>query len=966
MNREALIQGWTERHKVSFAGFVRAVRERCREISSGRSPQGKESSLDPQLRRWSTGHDNLDGRPDADDVMQSIADVLETPRETLFPPPSRSDPALFPIPEFELIGPFDPRHESPCFASPLWQSHGPSALFPDHDGAEINWFRPQEASAMWVHAPAGAGRSFVAHWHQHHWKTHLWNRDDPGRFPPAVFIARSLDDLREIAWPPGTQPMIVDLASASGDLRVLRALAHHGAMVIAPFPCPVVEDPGKLASLSAWREFEWAPGVTWRRAFIDWVGERVTRRDVETLLDTAAVSTWVDAIDPHVRIFNTPETLLGILRFAHEHGEKRLQGRFGADLAREWLAVSLERYASSTVRDVWLREAAPRAIEAMIVAWWAEPRLTWNDRIREEDWEALVPAEATGSADDAREEAFRITTQLDRKLPRSKRRDLEKERAALLLRPSGRGDVVRTLTAARILRRREAGTLQLAPSWIPAAFMFTQLGQEISAGAVSAWGRAAIDPSRQVDVDAALDRLSWDPLGKIIHRVLAAFDPRSLPLVGAVEALFLAVGRKLRRGYAVPAGCEEVLSRLLAHQLRLLVVRVKAGLPAPRTRGGPYESQQAGAHFLAACWDWSFARPRPVGFDTLIHPWEFPGWSTPDLEALPAALRFHEGDGLRGPLTEIEREGARRLAELALRTLRRCVGDFARGKLDDAPSFLIVAAVALAPERRASLLEVLQKVRDGELRHDLAARWISEMPEAERSATLDAIWEALLSEGKEVERLLLALAPAHRGSWMKEALTGRPSVPFSTLDAMLRDRLPIKALRERASADGGWNEQRVALLVARAPDVFRMQLIEPLVDLARDQNASRDLVDGLAAAALARPDAMLDVLFAIAESDHAAHRVVGTLWRIAPDLVGQRAAEAWRERGTTRPWIEWMPPDNLGPALSVFESAPERWLGRRIRDWLAGQLPGAGPLAERVWALLEQDRTMREESEASS
>ncbi len=302
---------------------------------------------------------------------------------------------------------------------------------------------------------------------------------------------------------------------------------------------------------------------------------------------------------------------------------------------------------------------------------------------------------------------------------------------------------------------------------------------------------------------------------------------------------------------------------------------------------------------------------------------------------------------------------------MALRTLGRCSGDFASGTLN-APSFLVVAAVALAHERRASLPAVLQKVRDGALPHDLAARWISEMPEMERVATLDAIWEALLEGGREVEGLLLALAPAHRESRMREALTGRPSVPFSALDEMLRARLPIEALCERASADVGWNEQRVALLVARAPDAFRMQLLEPLVNLARRPSASRDLVDGLAVAGLARPDEMLDVLMVIAENRHAAHRVVGALWRIAPELIGARAAEAWRERGTTRPWIESMPWENLGPALAVFESVPERNLGLGIRNWLARQLPGAGPLAERVWALLERDRTMQEESGESS
>ena len=961
MNRDAAIQAWLKRNQTTkFARFVEAVRERFGEIRPGEAPKGAARSLDPQLRRWHEGQDNLEGRADADTLKQAIADVLDVPPDELFPRPAKTDPSLFPIVEFEAIGPFDPRHESPCFESPFQQSRGPGVMLPEFDEPGINWFRPQQdASAKWVHAPSGSGRSFVSHWHRHHWKSHPWDRHDPRRPAPAVFVVEKLNDLRNVSWPPSTQPMIVELASADEDLGVLRELARHSVTVLAPFPCMAVEGqgPGEFAKLYAWREFAWAPGTSWRHAFVSWVGERIQRRGLDTLLDVVAFDRWADAVDPHCRIFNTPEALLGLLQVVHDHGERRLRERFGAELAREWLSVGFERYGQATVREVWLRESAPRAIEEMVAAWWSSPQLAWNDRIPEESWAALVPAEAAGSVDEARERVLRINAQLKRKVAASKKRELEAERERLLARPSSRGDVVQSLKAARLLRPREMGTLQMTPSWIPAAIASTRLKREIAHGPDVSWGRAAVDPSRQVDVDAALDTLSWQELNGAATRILASPDATSLPFVGAIEALFLAVGRKLRHGHAVPRACDAALSGVLDHQLRLLVRRIKGGLPAPRTRGGPHEPDQAGAHFLAACWDWSFARPRPADFDGTIHPWEFPGWSVPALDEVPPALRFHEGRERHGPLAEIERDGARRLAELSLQVLRRCSGDF-RGGLLNAPAFLVVAAVACALDRRPSLPAVLRRVRESALPHDLAYRWISAMAEGERNAVLDAIWDTLLDEEQGVERLLLALAPVHHENLILETMNGRVSVPLSSLDEMLRARLPVEALRERIAGDGGWDDRRVAALIARVPDAYRLDLVQSLVDIACRPEASTYLVHALADVGIARPHEMVNVLMSLAENSPAAHRVVGTLWQIAPTQTLARATAAWRERGATNPWIDWMPVANLGAALAVFEAAPARPLSPSVRDWLARQLPGAGPLAERVWALMERDRTL--------
>ena len=98
------------------------------------------------------------------------------------------------------------------------------------------------------------------------------------------------------------------------------------------------------------------------------------------------------------------------------------------------------------------------------------------------------------------------------------------------------------------------------------------------------------------------------------------------------------------------------------------------------------------------------------------------------------------------------------------------------------------------------------------------------------------------------------------------------------------------------------------------------------------------------------------MLVEIASDRHVAHDVVPALWDWRPDSLREWAEVAWRERDSTEPWITYMPRHRLGSVLEVFEAVPERRLSSSLLRWLSRTLPGAGPLADRIWALLEREQ----------
>jgi hypothetical protein len=949
----ARVDTWMKQNKRTLADFVRAVRESFRARNEGRDPSGKPRSFDPQIRRWHDGVYDFGNHPDCDAIRQAIADVLDVELAVLFPRAEGHEPAQFPIESFSLLGPFDARHDDPCFTSALVIRHtgGPMAVT---DGFQplprFDWLRPRHRSAAWVHTPPGAGRSFVAHWHSHRWKHHAWDPNNPSALPPSVHVVDKLEDLNAHRWPPETQRMVVEVREAGGDDGVLMPLRERRAIVLAPFECPRATTVDGYPA--GWMRVEWSPDLPWRHDYVRWVSSRLQKIGLEhdSLLDEQAFVKWIDEVDPRCRLFDTPEALLGLLEFVHGHGEAALARSFGPDLARTILTAQLARHQEDSARGQWLREFATSVVERMLAAGWRHAQLSWGRALLGEQWASLVPADAVGGVDGGREEARDLRAKLKHKVSAAERKKLELRLDEVLAQPPSASEVVGAFRQARLLRPCGIGALQFVPGWIADAAARGATEGMIQNDEPEVWGRLAVDPTRRSVVDTVLTNLPWEGLARVATRAARAHHARStLGTMGALEAVFAAVGAKVC-AVDLPVALREVFADVAAQQVGLLAPHYTNGLPAPRTRPGA--SETGGASFLAACWAWSFVLPRPDFHLSEGAVWLFPGWARPTLDRLPDAFNHHEGRSPRGPLADVEEDGIHRLAGLAPFVLDACPGSLPEHRT---PWYFAVAAIARATRRDwdfAPLVRSLPRRRHVFARLERELRALSDDL---RTETISGIWRALLSEHALPEDLLLGLTSPGEVAAYNGRLLDWDDV-LSPLDAMLRANLPLVALQERIRTHPHWDEGGVELLLARAPRNVRNDLARTFLDLPTPAGVLSPGVAGVARAALQRPDEMFDVLVTIADDPHHAYSVVPLLWRTRPELVRLRAEARWREHGATERWIFWGCDEAIESVLAVFEAVPERPLTPELTSLLSRKLPEVGALADRVWNLLEREQ----------
>jgi hypothetical protein len=279
--------------------------------------------------------------------------------------------------------------------------------------------------------------------------------------------------------PPSKVPMPLiaevletDPATDEAALKEL-AKAASNLCVLAPFRRDVVRG----GDAHRWRDVEWSPNADWRERLIKWANARApTPEDV----DVEEVLSFLDAIDPHSRLFTTPGDVLAVAARAYRAGLPRGAGAL-RDLVRESLGRSL-----STNESAWVRTFGIAAVEALV-----EGRLTATERgvgpLHLDEWATLlpldlVPIEPASPAAKGKQRGLDATE----KLP---------ARQAL-----------RLLADAEVLRTTDDGRFDVAP-WVRAAIERERLARDIKRADLG-WALLAVEPTRRAVVDDALDAAS--------------------------------------------------------------------------------------------------------------------------------------------------------------------------------------------------------------------------------------------------------------------------------------------------------------------------------------------------------------------------------------------------------------------------------------------------------------------------
>ncbi|MSP91875.1 MAG: hypothetical protein EXR79_08775 [Myxococcales bacterium] len=290
----------------------------------------------------------------------------------------------------------------------------------------------------------------------------------------------------------------------------------------------------------------------------------------------------------------------------------------------------------------WLRERGTVVVQGMLER--RAPRLDlrgWR-RASRSQWEEMVEPSLGVRGVSVRAPLVALARVKDA----SKRLEAAHALADDLLARTPR-DVVDHLIRAGLLAPAGGGHWSLEPPWHVTAWIEDWLRQQVTADDLG-WGRLAFDPDKRDVLDRVLDRVVQEP--GMLDRLLPHLPPLATTpaAIGAVEAVFAAVGRALEDGRMTACGTDK-LHLLWAAQIGCCIHRYTTpSPPQPLSRRGSTDPWHDVPAWIRTSWAWSFGLPAPATPVPTAFVWLFPGWTRPPLASLPQHFGFYAHEG--GPL----------------------------------------------------------------------------------------------------------------------------------------------------------------------------------------------------------------------------------------------------------------------------------------------------------------------------
>ncbi|MDY7227892.1 hypothetical protein [Hyalangium rubrum] len=777
---------------------------------------------------------------------------------------------LFAFEDFPRARPFDPEQETPCLLG------------------NDDWFEPLGPRSRWIHAPPGSGRSFTVHYHHY-------------RYGARLVHASTLSEA--LAQLPRSEPVLIEVERAEDEDQAIeqQLLAREDAVfVIAPFPCWAIRNPRRQTGGSGkespdpegpqWPEYRsWQPHAQWRTRFIEWISQRV---DPGAQINPRELSAWVEREDPQARLFTTPGDLLPLCAFAHEAGGKAWKLKARREFTEPWLKGRFSREEESpTPKELWLRYQGQEAVRTLVHRWFQgmEP---WIAPLPKERWLEFLP-----------EAPFDLTTvkRLTEAMVTLKSKKERAHKSSELLAALGttrREDAFLHLVSARFFQPQGNGTWSFRFAWLASLMAKDLVMEALQTSSPEQWGHWIVGPGRWEVIDGLLDELKERELLELVGRAVAGFRLSSLGSVGAVEALFAALGRRLRtEGVRLDAARVMPLWNL---QRTTLVTRIDGGAPVPLTRHST-ATWKTPPQWLEDCWAWSLR----VEASPLLVPgleWLYPGWTQPSLSRLPGWMNTVT------PTAE--------LFALAPEVVARCQGTSVPPHL---PAFLLPACLLVAEERGWAL----------EAEH---LRALTREPQA-----LSWLLEALNQRPAEMRQRMAA-------RFWKLCLATRPDLytqekPDSPLRRFIDEHLTAEDFRSTLS------DARLPELAANlqaVPPRLRNVVLREVLTRRPDITASSLFKE--------RDELDAECLELLLPHHRSAKILTQSFWKRFPQRAMELTHEAAR-RGDERlqQWIESAPVELYPQLLGILESSAS--LPAWAQMWLVRWLPQAGAMADRVHAL---------------
>ena len=417
----------------------------------------------------------------------------------------------------------------------------------------------------------------------------------------------------------GRKPLVVSV-DADGGEKDLMALVDRpegaGLLVIAPF-MPAVhettsssthfkgweqrtssEREGRLLELSsgAFQRWTWTLLPDWRERLLKGVEERLNHHKTDTHFSAQGVKNWLERFDAHEQWFSTTSDLMHLCQIGHSISERKLPAPSDPDAGKK--LVNLLFKGKPLYQSMQIQQLAQ--------ARWNHSELSWRGSLPMESWLSLAPP-VTGTT---------VRNELDAIAQGKNQSERKKaaDRVAKML-EAGNPDA---LLSSGLIKKCVQENFDFEHPTLAGLLVRDMLMRQIAEEPLASWALACFDSERRLVVDSALDAVSVEHLIAAAERLFQE-APGSAVTIGASEALFMAVGRRILDGTVIPPALMPIARSVIE---RMDLTTAEWALPDLWSR--PLESEDEKLVWITACWAWSLLPNAPF---TMPDNWWFPGWS---------------------------------------------------------------------------------------------------------------------------------------------------------------------------------------------------------------------------------------------------------------------------------------------------------------------------------------------------
>lgn len=442
--------------------------------------------------------------------------------------------------------------------------------------------------------------------------------------PYEVIVTENLSDAADRLKT--QKPLIVSVRNDGGeeDLAALAGRPHDvGILIIAPFMLPVRTEissaefmcwemmtshglereklsltaPGFIAG-EMLKRWTWTTLPDWRYKLLEWVDERLKKNNTDTIFDLQGIKNWLKTFDPRVEWFSTVSNIMQLCRIAHHNNPKKLPEQSEPEAGRKFIQLLYKN--ESPVLSLRLMQLAE--------ARWNRRDINWKEDLPLKTWMSLS---ISGTVNVSRTDLKSIVQGQTRA-----ERETAADSVANML-ELGNPD---TLINSGLIKQNSYDHYDFQHRTLAVLLTRDMLMRLITQEPLESWALFCFDPQRRPVVDAALDAV---PIASLVDATekLAVEANDSAVAIGASEALFTAVGRRIANGETL-----DKFENTLMPVARIVFERLQISdypelLPQPLSR--PMDSQDEKLEWISSCWSWSLL-PNPNG--DFLNTWLFPGW----------------------------------------------------------------------------------------------------------------------------------------------------------------------------------------------------------------------------------------------------------------------------------------------------------------------------------------------------